>query len=279
METYGNEMQVQQGEQWNFDKLLSSSNKEYIPYLINNKLSNPFFVITVASTKFEKNLRYVRSWWNDINTVEMIIDNKPLKLPRFFQTVPQYCGELQFVRVDGKPTEQYESLPEQPGQGTFSQYTNNDSKQPCLYQYTKEGDDIDYSLGHKPYYYFYFNYNEDGTITRVDGYNCHVRFNFLTDITGQWGGQNYMYQISLVDGELMAKYLNDVYTWKLAEGKVTPEEWPNTIADQYKFVKLMWPELIQPDIDIDSPLGRITYVEPILPPTKLEVFNNLRRLI
>ena len=58
---YGHEREVQQGEDWNLDILLSQSSKEYIPFLISSERRNPYFAITVASTKYEKNYRYVKT--------------------------------------------------------------------------------------------------------------------------------------------------------------------------------------------------------------------------
>ena len=85
METFGNEIKVQQGEDFNIDILLSSNQVEYVPYIISNERKNPFFVVTVASTKYEKNLRYVCSWWNDILS-------GPNPIPTFYQTTPYNIG-------------------------------------------------------------------------------------------------------------------------------------------------------------------------------------------
>ena len=88
-----------------------------------------------------------------------------------------------------------------------------------------------------------------------------------------------MYQITLVSGPLMLDRLNEIFRTKKDEGLISDKEWPKTIELQYKFVKSMWPKELQPDIDIDSPLGRILQPEVILQPAKLEVFNNLRTII
>lgn len=84
MESFLNERRVQQGEDWNLDILLSQSpTDEYIPFIVG-KRENPYWVITVASTKFEKNNRYVESWWLALGSAT----------PMFKQTTPQYIGEL-----------------------------------------------------------------------------------------------------------------------------------------------------------------------------------------
>ena len=155
-----------------------------------------------------------------------------------------------------------------------------------MYYYTVETDEIDPTLGHKPYYYFYYEYTEAEYMSRmvlrpmrIDDYECHVRFNFSSEVTAKWGSQNYMYQITLVDGILMEEKLQQIFDEKEALGEIKAEQWPSDITKQYQLVKLMWPKALQPDIDATSPLGKIELPEPILPPTKLEVFNNLRTLI
>lgn len=279
MQMYKNEIQVQQGEDFNLDIIVSASNIEHIPFLVSSQRSNPHFVCTVASTKFEKNLRYVKSWWSPVvidlppvkgvnaNNQEILISG--LKFPTFYSTIPVECGEL----ASGT------QLPIKPGEGAFKEFTINDTTETrYLYQYTKEGDDINYSLGHKPYYYFYFNY-VDGQLAqypRIDEYDCKITFNFNTEITQKWSGQNYMYQITLVSGTEMETYLEQVHKYYSEQ---IGDEWPKTQDEQYKYVKLMFPTALQNDIDIDSPLGRIEQPIPILRPTKLEVLNNLRILI
>lgn len=262
MEMYGNEIKVHQGEDWNMDFLLSANQVEYIPFIISNKRKNPFFVVTVASTKYEKNNRYVKSWWNDILNPHNEND-KPI--PTFYQTTPYYIGE-------------YNSTDELPNIPTTETYETR-----LLYQYTLSTDEVDNELGHKPYYYYYFNYEpveqEDGMVQmvpneRVDEYECHIRFNFSSDDTGEWSGQEYLYQITLVSGELIEKVLSSI-----AFEHGMPEDWPSDIKSQYQYVKTIWPNELQSDIDVTSPLGYIENTEVIVPPTKIEVFNNLRRLI
>lgn len=256
MEMYGNEIRVQQGEDFNLDILLSASQIEYIPYIVSSEKQNPHFVITIASTKYEKNLRYVKSWWNDI------LSDK--NTPTFFQTVPYDYGEL----------EDKDELPGLPpilkgGTSTETPTTR------LLYQYTLLTEDIDEELGHRPYHYFYFEYDEEGAAKRVDGYECHIRFNFKTEDTSKWGSQNYEYQITLVSGKLLEEVLEGI-----AIAHDMPDDWPeDNIEAQYKYVKTMWPNELQEDIDASSPLGYIDAPEVILPPTRLQVFNNLRKII
>lgn len=268
MEMYGNEIKVQQGEDWNLDILLSANQVEYIPYIISSARANPFFVVTIASTKYEKNLRYVKSWWNDITKSNDAL-GQPI-IPTFYQTVPQYVGELNSTDV----------LPTLPVNETYATR--------ALYQYTLADEEEDIELGHKPYHYYYFKYkaevDEEENVTmvpdgRVDGYECRIRFNFSSKETANWGSQDYLYQITLVSGRLMDEVLESI-----ALDHDMPYDWPEGIEAQYKYVKVQWPNELQPDIDPPSPgvkrqLGYIEAPEVIVAPTRLQVFNNLRRLI
>lgn len=390
MESFGNERSVQQGEDWNLDLLLSASDREYIPFIVSSERKNPYFAITVASTKFEKNLRYVKTWWNSV-------DNQ-LKIPRFYQTTPQYYGEINDIdgskirdlgeirsftssvstggnvtvsdyvyktgsanisvvdsagttktyndsitnsyvykytsqddvtdeygnkpiyyrwfdyfnesaSYEGAASEKYGGLerlktafiPQIPSTDMDNITYNDKPDTRLLYYYTLASDEIDPTLGHKPYYYFYFDYQLemiDGVETyrligREFNYECNLIQNFLSKDTREWRSQNYLYQITLVSGYLMHTVLNEIYSDKLNAGfnlddypKNQDGTWESTIdtkqdliSARFKYIKTRWPNEFQSDIDEDSPLGYIEIPEPILRPTKLEVFNNLRTLI
>ena len=268
MEMNNNEIKVQQGEDWSLDVLLSSSDQEYIPFIVSSKRENPFFVVTVASTKFEKNLRYVKSWWCSVTNPNRL---EAVAIPTFIYTNPVYCGKL----------DASENLPATPSDtnSPFSAIVANDTaNNRNLYQYEDLQQNYDVSVGHYPYRYFYYDYST-GEPKLVEDYECRLRLNFNSDETIKWEGQNYLYQITLVSGPLMSYKLNQIYTQKLNAGLVTPEQWPSTVQEQYLFVKVNWPNELQKDIDIDSPLGKIEQPQVILQPTKLEVYNNLRTLI
>ena len=391
MKSFGNEKRVQQGEDWNLDLLVSARSDEYIPYLISSELANPFFVVTVGSTKYDKNERYVKSWWNSI---------KNSKIPTFYDTNPIYCGELPetsdtyrantdmdehqivanqldnkddnnvlFTCIDDNGEEHdyygikvvrdeqsftptaiyyyrkeivdgvtvvnpfevaslvsasgfpggfmhwdedwctnitvtnagknnnylmsfirvfYTRLDEigKPGNGAFYEFTMYDSAaKRYLYQYTKSSD-TELINGHKPYYYFYYDYSGPSVYRRND-YECRIKFNFLSKDTADWTGQNYIYQITLVSGQLMEDTIKEIYDYHehigddLSDWPIKTEELTDLeyIELEYNYIKTRWPDSFQVDIDSDSPLGYIETPIPILLPTKLEVMNNLRRLI
>lgn len=274
---YGDELRVQQGEDFNFDRLLSASSTAYIPYIVSSKRleggREAYFVITVASTKFEKNLRYVCSFWNQINPTGKNLASQEnvqgVNLPVFYQTVPHYMESI--------------------NKGTLQQATPIEeervSKGEKSYLYQWHDTDAN------EYKYYWFDWSS-GSAKRVDEYECRVRFNFTSNVTKDWTGQNYMYQVTLVSGQPMKDRLKAIIASHGGTTKAN-EDYPrfktdfegkeivdsDTLKKQYRYIKARWAYEFQTDVDETSPLGTIETPEVILQPTKLEVFNNLRKLI
>lgn len=283
MQSYENERVIQQGEDWNIDVLLSQSVQDYIPYIVSKDREHPHFVLTVASTKFEKNHRYVESWWQEI----------PDSQPRFKQTVPFFVGDFtadptSFEDLINKATAYDDKI---------GPDVADDTAYERLYQYTVKGSKFKYC------------YTTDGTDI-VLGYELRMRFNILSHIPGleglqggtaNWNSQEYMYQITLVSGQLMEDTLISLITstkysnlnWRSDLPKksdyATTEEYIAALKnmlknelvrkDIFNFVKQHIPDFFQKDIDWNSNLGQIWSPIPILKPTRLRVDSNLRVLI
>lgn len=281
MQSYENERVIQQGEDWNIDVKLSQSVQDYIPYIVSSEREHPHFVLTVASTKFEKNHRYVESWWQEI----------PDSQPRFKQTVPFFVGVLA-----ADPTSFSDLVAK--ADSLIKTDISNDEPYERLYQYKLNNDGE-----------FKYCYTTDG-IDIVLGYELRMRFNILSHIPGleglqggtaNWNSQEYMYQITLVSGQLMEDTLISLITstkysnlnWRSDLPKksdyATTEEYivalknmlKNELVrkDIFNFVKQHIPDFFQKDIDWNSNLGQIWSPIPILKPTRLRVDSNLRVLI
>lgn len=291
METFGNDIEIQQGENFNMDVILSASTQEYIPFLVSSRRPNPHFIVTVASTKYEKNMRYVDSWWDD-----------PIKmqsLETFFQTTPFWLDSPTGEREWDHDPRIEEIQQANPNETINTRY---------FYQYILESDEFDERLGHKPYRYVFLDYVGGNTILKYvnpdvetgedknHNYACKVIQNFSSNITRLWGAQNYMYQITLVSGKTNKQVILEAYdTYGLThpdfpiprkeDGSLyaADETWgpqeSEYIEACYKYIKRQWPNYLQPDIDADSPLYYIENPEPVVPPSKLTVNNNLRQMI
>lgn len=275
----GNERIIHQGESWNLDIVLSQSSVEYIPFIVSSQRVNPMWAITVASTKFEKNDRFVATWWLTM-----------AELPKFYQTVISDLGELLAYQPVSKPAA--------------------DPYMYALYRYTRINETLDPTLGHKPYHYVYF----DELGEAHDDYECHIIMQFTSEETRLWENQNYLYQITLVDTLPMGDIVEDAYEtypdlqW-IDWVEITDPAWDkpiqepgesneayeirlnaswvkfrnewilDNIAVLFPFIKARIPDWFQADIDIDSPVGLVDNPQVILPPTKLQVNSNLRKVL
>ena len=281
MQSYENERVIQQGEDWNIDVKLSQSVQDYIPYIVSSEREHPHFVLTVASTKFEKNHRYVESWWQEI----------PDSQPRFKQTTPFFVGVLA-----ADPTSFSDLIAK--ADSLIKTDISNDEPYERLYQYKLNNESE-----------FKYCYTTDGTDI-VLGYELRMRFNILSHIPGleglqggtaNWNSQEYMYQITLVSGQLMEDTLISLITstkysnlnWRSDLPKKSDysseDEYIAALKnmlknelvrkDLFNFVKQHIPDFFQKDIDWNSNLGQIWSPIPILKPTRLRVDSNLRVLI
>ena len=58
-----------------FKNIKIVQNKDGSPYIISNKLSNPYFLISISTTRYAQNNRYIKNYWLDLS-----------KYPRFTST-------------------------------------------------------------------------------------------------------------------------------------------------------------------------------------------------
>lgn len=293
VEAFENNKFVQQGESWTLNLELLANDIENIPFMISSERFDTYatelgeepvdhrkvsFVCTVASTKYEKNARYVKSWWN---MVENQIHKDQIGIPAFNDTTPIMPATIPEFSAAELATMTISTINTR--YGLAGQYAEQwdlygHPVMRHLYTYTLANEAVDPILGHKPYHFGYFvSYQDNDTwqYLFVTDYECVIAFTFDSKYTTDWTGQNYMYQVTLVEG----RELEEVLVNALITHGIPEEQWPESTADKYKYVKSNWPDELQKDIDEDSVLGEILSPEVILAPTKLEVFNNLRTII
>ena len=277
METFNNERIIQQGEDWNLDIKLSQSNTEYIPYIVSKQRENPMFVMTVASTKFDKTDRYIESWWQDLSDEPRFNHTRPFGIIDEFDKDP-----INFEDLLNKITDE-----------TIRAEISTDEPMDRLYQYKVKSDNN-----------FRYCYTTDG-VDIVVGYELRLRFNIPTFLNNKiknvgsenWTPQEFTYQITLISGQLMTDTLIEAIKsypnlpWRDDLPKFINHQknynevlanWLNNEfnrIDTFNFIKTYVPDFFQQDIEADSPLGRIWSPVPIILPTKLDVRSNLRILI
>ena len=258
MKSFNNELIIHRGETFTMDKTIQ--NKDGSPYIISSELENPFFVITVASTRYQQEGRYTHVKWLDLKD-----------FPRFKVT--------QAVDLKSLKTEK---------NGNNSHYPNGFDDIVSLSEYADEDTGIVYSnlvawgfiedkfIGYEVGDALFYVEDEDGIISYKywdDGwktYECKIVTSYGQATTLNWVEQSYVYSINLASGTKTIDYLRELCDDNNLSYLLT-----NTAEDLYNI--LIEAEIKLPnDFIVQRPIVKPyeTFV-PILTPTKLSVLSEL----
>ena len=112
MRVYNNEIIIQKGETFTIDAIIQSVSGA--PYIISNKLSNPYFLLTVSDSKFIKDGKYIENWWLDLSKIRRFYTTIPIEVNSFddVQTtgpdrIPENYALYYIVNTDGTKTYKY----------------------------------------------------------------------------------------------------------------------------------------------------------------------------
>ena len=254
MRTYGNELIVHRNETITIDKYVK--NKDASPYIVSNKLRNPYLLLTVSNARYAQKDRYVGNWWLDLGN-----------LPRFSTTVPT---EILDVTVwpsalpSGYAFDQ--NSPEAPVKGSGGEtlyylidtvFYITDSNNIVEYKYataTRTGES-------GSYIYTFYGYTD---------YSFRIIKTFSQEETRDWIEKLYIYSINLVSGELTSTYLQEL-----------ADELGITYADVITNEEL-YELLVAADVEFDDDfdanrilLPPFNVSVPILVPTNVTVLSDL----
>lgn len=190
MKTFNNELVIHRGETFSMDKVVQ--NKDGSPYIVSNKLKNPYVLVAVSTTRYDQNKRYLLNQWLPLTDKARFSITDPIDLTSFKTDV----------------------------NGTVSKYTSFDDvniRKPVLGSGGKDcivsgyiGDRFvfyDYDdcvlyleneQGIKEYRYW--NLEQEGLLK----YEFRITCPFTQDITSEWVEQSYVYSMTLMSGELPA---------------------------------------------------------------------------
>lgn len=167
MKVFKNELYISAGETFTLQKQIK--NKDGSPYIISNKLNNPYWLITVTDTLYDYPNRYVYNKW--------------LKLKnslRFYKTKPVDLKSLGYQEWSNLPAG-YEG-DESAGYADIAVF------------YLEVN-------GIKEYKYWKYDNTSVGDYSgHWEKYDCELVTTYQNRITKDWVAQNYYYSISLVSG-------------------------------------------------------------------------------
>ena len=174
MRIYADRIQVERGEEWTYDVYFQ--NRDGSPYIVSNQLTNPYILVTIASSKYTQNGRYIANFWNKVTEAyKTFYCTQPIELTGSTMPTPEN-GLSPEIQADIVAKNQ-----------TYSTY--------AVYKWVDPNGVAQYK---------YWNG------TAYEDYDFHFVMTFPTDITNEWIEQNYVFGVKLVGGTANADYNPEV---------------------------------------------------------------------
>lgn len=168
MRIYADRIQVERGEDWTYDVYFQ--NRDRSPYIVSSKLQNAQILVTVASSKYTQNGRYIANFWNEVAQGH----------PTFYSTEPTVIVDTSATSISNlkSPKNAGVTLPAGQDYDTFSVYawTDNDGET------------------------HYLHWIGTADLGVYEEYSFHFVQQFPTEITNEWIEQSYVFGIKLVGG-------------------------------------------------------------------------------
>ena len=189
MKNFNNELVVHRNETFTIDKIIQ--NKDGSPYVISSALENPYFLLTVASSKYQQTNRYVKNYWLSLENYPRFEQTKAINLKGLLNGNGDTIHEWNDVKVAG-------TIPDDTryyvASKTIDEFESN---------YYEATDAIYYLNGEYKYCEIVTESTESasaaGDIIWYP-YELHIIKTFLQEDTGKWVEQSYSYSIQLVSG-------------------------------------------------------------------------------
>lgn len=174
MRVYADRIQVERGEEWTYDVYFQ--NRDGSPYIVSNQLTNPYILVTIASSKYTQNGRYIANFWNKVTEAyHTFYCTQPIELTGSTMPTPEN-GLSRDIQLDIQAKNQTYS--------TYAVYKWVDTNGVAQYKYWNG--------------------------TAYEDYDFHFVMTFPTDITNEWIEQNYVFGIKLVGGTANPDYNPEV---------------------------------------------------------------------
>ena len=251
MKTFNNEISVHRGETFSIDK--SVQNKDGSPYVISNKLENPYFLLTVSTTRYEQENRYLKNYWLDLSNFPKFLSTQVFNLKSLMTSangsVARYSNfndvTRRVVNTDGTGYIAFGYV------GSNQVYLDYDD---CVF-YVEDNE------GNRTYKYWDIS---RGWLN----YKCKITKAFSQEDTREWAEQSYTYSINLVSGQLMSDYLNSLCNSKNVDyqGLNNKEKYDKLVEAGCEFPK---------GFNVNRVIGKYDVVMPILAPTKMSVLSSI----
>lgn len=260
MKLLNSELVVHRNETFTIDRTIQ--NKDGSPYIVSNRLKNPYILIAVSSTRYDRADRYLYNNWVELKD-----------WLRFTST--QAVNLRDFTDNSGDTTPKYTKWSDITKETEIS--IGGQSGKFVAYGYI-EGSQIGYERGDAVFYLENNNGTREykyWTDTGWTDYTCRIVVPIKKEITAEWIEQSYVYSIQLVDGIKTEDALRRIYEKCVGKSIISTEparfyynlllhNFPDELS-KYKITKEM----------VNRPILNYDTVMQILIPTKLTVLSNI----
>lgn len=190
MKTFNNELVIHRGETFSMDKVVQ--NKDGSPYIVSNKLRNPYVLVAVSTTRYEQNKRYLLNLWLPLTDNVRFSITDPIDLTSFKTEANGIVSKYtSFDDVNKR-----EPVPGSGGKNCIVSGYIGDRF--VFYDYDDCVLYLENEQGIKEYRYW--NLEQECLLK----YEFRVTCPFTQDITSEWVEQSYVYSMTLMSGELPA---------------------------------------------------------------------------
>ena len=257
MRSSNNELTVYRNETFAIDKTVKT--KSGAPYIVSNKLENPYILITVSSSKFEQKSAYKESYYLSL------VDK-----PKFAITNPVNIKSI-LNAPNGESL--YNDFPE-----GLTLIEDGDDTLVFMVGYY-DGKEVGFEVDDAVFYVenttgisykrWVPDEMEAGSTGRWEDYQFNFVKVFNKSETQRWVGQTYFYSIQLVSGKSTLNYLQEIAN----RHSITILSYD----DKYSIYERLLSRNIKfpSSFNIESPLAKHDYSVPLLVPTKISVLSNL----
>lgn len=254
MKSINGQLSIHTGETFTID--FTFVNSDGSPYIISNELTNPYFLVSIASNKYREQSNYLLNYWAKLDFI-----------PRFTNT---NCISLTSIDTTYIPTDSdWSNISLPSGYDTVGSYLVNGvrtyfANKAVLYYEDEDGNTA----------YKYFVYNENPNTNNVYSgswvdYDLRLVKNFTQAVTKEWTNGTYYYSITVVSGQDMLTYLRG-----LCIANQIPYEQDDTVEDLYNLL-IANGYTFDEDFNITRPIYNYDAVYPLIAPTALMVLASL----
>ena len=263
MKSINGQLSVHTGETFTID--FTFVNSDGSPYIISKNLSNPYFLVSIASNKYREESNYLLNYWAKLNFIPRFENTNCISLISVDNTYLPQNGD--WNGNGGTPI-----VPLPSGYNTIGSYLVNGVRSYFANKAVLYYEDEDGNTTYK-YWLYDANPNSDPDNPDYSGhwvdYDLRLVKNFTQDVTKEWTNGTYFYSITIVSGNEMIDYLRGLCT-----ANNIPFEQTDTVNELYELLianGYVFPE----DFNLTRPIYEYDAVYPLIAPTALMVLASL----